>query len=276
MRVVEHVSVDSSDHSADENAQVPAIAVTRESTASADDSEYFLAFANGHEGSQVNFVEQDRHPFEDDGDPFEDGVSTSTVSADFAPGDAKVTNQSPDFLAMWTRLRDVLGAVRGKITVADVQVLAGIEHPNDSNVRLVARAMHQLGWERGRCRFSGVRRYAYLRGSEDQRCQILELERREDGQVAVRIAAPESDEFDPLGEDEPDPFCESVQARRRPRKRLPSTGDLTKRFEMRCTPQDFRRWERHARDLGLQSVAAFLRRAADDALSASTKKRDGS
>lgn len=43
---------------------------------------------------------------------------------------------------------------------------------------------------------------------------------------------------------------------------------LSKRFEMRCTPADFRRWERHAQKLGLPSVATFLRIVANEATSA--------
>ena len=41
---------------------------------------------------------------------------------------------------------------------------------------------------------------------------------------------------------------------------------LTKRFEMRCTPADFRRWEKRAQELGLPSVATFLRISANEAL----------
>lgn len=36
-------------------------------------------------------------------------------------------------------------------------------------------------------------------------------------------------------------------------------GDLVKRFEMRCTPDDYKRWERRAKQLGLPSVATFAR-----------------
>jgi len=38
---------------------------------------------------------------------------------------------------------------------------------------------------------------------------------------------------------------------------------MTKRFEMRCTQADFKRWEKQARKLGLPSVATYLRIAAN-------------
>jgi hypothetical protein len=41
---------------------------------------------------------------------------------------------------------------------------------------------------------------------------------------------------------------------------------LTERFEMRCTPADLRRWKKRAQELGLPSVATFLRLAANEAL----------
>jgi hypothetical protein len=42
--------------------------------------------------------------------------------------------------------------------------------------------------------------------------------------------------------------------------------ELTKRFEMRCSPADYRRWDRRARELGMSSVATFLRVAANEAI----------
>jgi hypothetical protein len=41
---------------------------------------------------------------------------------------------------------------------------------------------------------------------------------------------------------------------------------LAKRFEMRCTPSDYRRWERRAKQLGLPSVATFMRIVANEAV----------
>jgi hypothetical protein len=39
---------------------------------------------------------------------------------------------------------------------------------------------------------------------------------------------------------------------------------LVKRFEMRCTASDYRRWERCTKQLGLPSVATFMRLAANE------------
>jgi hypothetical protein len=43
-------------------------------------------------------------------------------------------------------------------------------------------------------------------------------------------------------------------------------ANLTKRFEMRCSPADYRRWDRRAKTLGMPSVATFLRVAANEAI----------
>jgi hypothetical protein len=45
---------------------------------------------------------------------------------------------------------------------------------------------------------------------------------------------------------------------------------LVKRFEMRCTPSDYRRWERRTKQLGLPSVATFMRLVANEAVSKKT------
>lgn len=47
---------------------------------------------------------------------------------------------------------------------------------------------------------------------------------------------------------------------------------LTKRFEMRCTPADFRRWAQRAQELGLPSVATFLRIVANEAIPTAPRK----
>jgi len=41
---------------------------------------------------------------------------------------------------------------------------------------------------------------------------------------------------------------------------------LTKRFELRCSPAEFRRWEKRAKQLKLPGVAAFVRVAANNAV----------
>lgn len=40
-------------------------------------------------------------------------------------------------------------------------------------------------------------------------------------------------------------------------------ASLVKRFEMLCTPSDYRRWKRRAKQLGFPSVATFVRIAAN-------------
>lgn len=46
--------------------------------------------------------------------------------------------------------------------------------------------------------------------------------------------------------------------------RAPAT--LTKRFVMRCTPSEFVRWSKHAKDLGMSGVAPLVRKATNDAV----------
>lgn len=51
--------------------------------------------------------------------------------------------------------------------------------------------------------------------------------------------------------------------------RAPAT--LTKRFVMRCTPAEFVRWYRHAKELGMSGVAPLVRKATNDAVSAASE-----
>jgi hypothetical protein len=37
---------------------------------------------------------------------------------------------------------------------------------------------------------------------------------------------------------------------------------------MRCTPHEFARWSRHAKDLGMSGVAPLVRKATNDAIAA--------
>jgi hypothetical protein len=55
-------------------------------------------------------------------------------------------------------------------------------------------------------------------------------------------------------------------AKKKKSGRAPAT--LTKRFVMRCTPHEFARWSRHAKDLGMSGVAPLVRKATNDALTA--------
>jgi hypothetical protein len=104
-------------------------------------------------------------------------------TADEVPGEV---SDASDFLMVVTRLRGALGDARGKIRVADVQALAGLERPSYYGMSLIARALRHLGWRRLRCRFGGTVAYAYARGTRLQREGVLEIERREDGQIVLK------------------------------------------------------------------------------------------
>jgi hypothetical protein len=41
---------------------------------------------------------------------------------------------------------------------------------------------------------------------------------------------------------------------------------FVRRFEMRCTPSEYKRWKFRAKQLGLPSVATFMRLAANEAV----------
>lgn len=53
-------------------------------------------------------------------------------------------------------------------------------------------------------------------------------------------------------------------AKRRPR-------ELTKRYQIRCLPQELEVWERAARALGFGGASAWIRRVANDAAAARSK-----
>lgn len=62
--------------------------------------------------------------------------------------------------------------------------------------------------------------------------------------------------------------AEAVAKKKKP-GRSPAT--LTKRFVMRCTPHEFVRWSRHAKDLGMSGVAPLVRKATNDAIAATVE-----
>ena len=90
-----------------------------------------------------------------------------------------------DFLTATARLCGALGEIHGKLRVTDAISLAGYDGPSFHRTRLVARAMRELGWDRGRLYFNGVLLYAYARGSFLEREVILDVERGDDGQLVV-------------------------------------------------------------------------------------------
>jgi hypothetical protein len=54
---------------------------------------------------------------------------------------------------------------------------------------------------------------------------------------------------------------------------MKTSPHLVKRFELRCSLADYRRWGRRAKQLGLPSVATFVRIAANDAVAAPSVAR---
>lgn len=103
---------------------------------------------------------------------------TRRTASDGAEAVAPValSEEASDLLEMVTRLRSALGDARGKIRVADVQALAGLDRPSYYRMSLIARALRHLGWKRSRYRFAGTLGYGYARGTRLQREEILEIE----------------------------------------------------------------------------------------------------
>ena len=99
------------------------------------------------------------------------------------------SEEASDLLEMVSRLRGLLGDVRGKIRVGDVQILAGLTRPSYYRMSLIARALRHLGWKRSRYRFNGAVAYGYARGTRLQREEILEIGRGADGQYALKKSA---------------------------------------------------------------------------------------
>lgn len=97
-----------------------------------------------------------------------------------------LSEEASDLLEMVTRLRGLLGDVRGKIRVGDVQALAGLDRASYYRMSLIARALRHLGWKRSRYRFNGAVAYGYARGTRLQREEILEIECGTDGHYALK------------------------------------------------------------------------------------------
>jgi len=91
-----------------------------------------------------------------------------------------VDERDDDLLAVTARLRAALDGVHGKLRVVDALALAGFLRPSYARAKLVAGAMRDLGWDRGRLRFDGTLCYAYARGSQLDREVILDVERSGD------------------------------------------------------------------------------------------------
>lgn len=110
--------------------------------------------------------------------------------------DSEVVDRAPDigdaadFLEVLGLLRSALGAVRGKLFVADAMRLGGLSRRSQYRMSLIARALRHLGWERGRYRIDGRLRYMYAKGTRLQREVILDVVRGEEDQLVVKEKQP--------------------------------------------------------------------------------------
>ena len=88
------------------------------------------------------------------------------------------------------RLRAALDGASGKLRASDALMLAGFKRPSYHRKQLVARALRDLGWERGRFRFNGSLLYAYARGTQLEREVMLDIERGDDDRLVVKRREP--------------------------------------------------------------------------------------
>ena len=88
------------------------------------------------------------------------------------------------------RLRAALDGASGKLRASDALALAGFNSPSYHRKQLVARALRDLGWERGRFRFNGSLLYAYARGTQLEREVMLNVERGDDDRLVVKRREP--------------------------------------------------------------------------------------
>jgi hypothetical protein len=94
------------------------------------------------------------------------------------------------FEVVLSRLRVALAEARGKLRSSDALALAGFDSPSYHRTQLVARALRELGWERGRYRFQGSLLYAYARGTQLEREAMLEVSRGDDDRLVVKRREP--------------------------------------------------------------------------------------
>lgn len=88
------------------------------------------------------------------------------------------------------RLRAALDGASGKLRASDALALAGFNSPSYHRKQLVARALRDLGWERGRFRFNGSLLYAYARGTQLEREVMLDVARGDDDCLVVKRREP--------------------------------------------------------------------------------------
>jgi aminoglycoside phosphotransferase (APT) family kinase protein len=99
-------------------------------------------------------------------------------------------DQDQDLARVSARLQAALGDSLGKLRVVDAVALAGFARPSYRRGRLVAYALRELGWKRGRYRFNGELAYAYARGTALERETVLDVESCDDGQLVVKRREP--------------------------------------------------------------------------------------
>jgi hypothetical protein len=99
-------------------------------------------------------------------------------------------DEPKDFEAVLKRLQIALHDAYGKLRSADALALAGFKSSSYYRQLIVARALRELGWERGRFRFNGGMLYAYARGSQLEREALLDVERGDDDRVVVKRREP--------------------------------------------------------------------------------------
>lgn len=95
-----------------------------------------------------------------------------------------------DLIEVTTGLRRALEGIHGKLRATDAIRLAGFERRTRLRAVIVARAMRELGWEQGRCRFNGALESAYARGSSLEREIVLDVECGVDGRLSVKRSEP--------------------------------------------------------------------------------------
>lgn len=95
-----------------------------------------------------------------------------------------------DLIDVTARLGAALKGVHGKLRASDAILLAGFARPSRMRTILVARAMQDLGWTRGRYRFNGHLESAFSRGSALEREYILDVEYEDEGQRVLKKKEP--------------------------------------------------------------------------------------
>lgn len=97
-----------------------------------------------------------------------------------------LADDEKDLAVVTSRLGAALSDARGKLRAQDALRLAGFERRTNLRALVVARAMRDLGWDRGRYRFDGRIEYAFARGTSLDREVVLDVDRVDDHLVVRR------------------------------------------------------------------------------------------